>query len=392
VAQVNLTATLTYTGIDTPFVFGSTTFVVFNALSSPLIARIRGGDRNVWADAAGPNAVLDASLSYDPDDPTGVRSEGNPMMVSWTCQRAVSLRPCFDPAMSTDMFVWSTVLTLSLAAPLFVDSSSDPFQFQALLAKDNRQATSQMVTVTAIFVALPQISIAVSVPTQGASWTRINPTDRVQLAGTTQQVGSTPITYGLQWFCYSNNFNMTHGLATSTTSPNLVLNSGFLQGGATYLFSLLLYSVANPKQQTQSNISFTVNQVPLGGSCSSNPATGVAMEDTFALNCRDWVSSSTPLEYSFAVIDSKTQLVTMTLRDFQAVGTFSAKLQAGDPLLVQVTIRDRFGAQTLTVISVKVKQPDVSTPSAVSNLASTALSGLAMASQVGDLSAASQVC
>jgi hypothetical protein len=116
------------------------------------------------------------------------------------------------------------------------------------------------------------------------------------------------------------------------------------------------------------------------------------MADSFALNCRDWVSSSTPLEYSFAVIDSKTQLVTLTLRDFQAVGTFNAKLQAGDPLLVQVTIRDRFGAQTLTVIRVTVKQPDVSTPAAVSNLAATALSGLAMASQVGDLSAASQVC
>ncbi len=393
VFQVILRATISYTGQATPFAFDSNTHLVLNVAPSPLVARIAGGDRNVWVDTAAPNIVLDASPSFDPDNSAGV------MWTLWSCKRRWSLMPCFEPRwlVAVPLLRWSTHMQLSVNATMLANSTSeDPFMFAVRVAKANftRQAESSPVTLTAMLLPLPTIKVEVAVPTQGSGWLKINPGDRVQLMATITQVGPLSLTYGLMWQCVSANYNLTDRPLTALAAPNLVLPTNTLVGGAQYVFSLILFSRLDPRQRTSSNVSVAVNQVPLGGVCEVSPTVGVALQDTFVFSCSNWVDSpdDAPLLYQFAVIDNLlTKRNTLTLRDFQAVSQLSTKLQAGAPLYIQVSIRDRFGAQSQVVVTVTVTQPDVSTATAVSDLVASSASSLSMVSNAGDLSATAQV-
>ncbi len=71
---------------------------------------------------------------------------------------------------------------------------------------------------------------------------------------------------------------------------------------------------------------------------------GVALTDTFAFACSNWVTApdNLPLQYSFAVIDPVSGQVTMLLRDFQGASAFATLLSAGAPATVRIQIQDRY--------------------------------------------------
>ena len=59
------------------------------------------------------------------------------------------------------------------------------------------------------------------------------------------QVWSVTVPYQLQWICTTNNVDMSAtslSLATSTTSPSLVIKPNVLLAGTTYTFALIITS------------------------------------------------------------------------------------------------------------------------------------------------------
>jgi hypothetical protein len=229
----------------------------------------------VWASSAAPPTVLSASTSFDPDSGTNAASSG-PMMFMWTCRYASTQTAC-PTSQSEASASTATLLTDQfLSGPTLIVPSwlltltNTPVQFRVSIYKDSRSATSQPVQFAPIAVALPNVDIAVLVPTQGgSSWVKISTADQVSLVANLTAVSPTPIAYTLEWRCVTQNIDMSNTskalLTPAFNSPNLVIASGSLESGTNYKFSLILRSVDNPTQFATANVSFSITRNPHSG-------------------------------------------------------------------------------------------------------------------------------
>jgi hypothetical protein len=254
----------------------STMMVAARVVSSELVARIAGGDRSVWASSAAPATILSAFTSFDPDAGSDAISSG-PLLFVWTCRYALSqvacpTRPLGSTATSAPLLLTDEYLSVpTLTVPAWLLTlSNDPVQFRVSIFKDSRSASSQLVQLVPIAVALPSVDIAILVPTQGgSSWVKISSADQVSLAANLTSVSPTPIAYTLEWRYISHNIDMTstsRALLTSVfNSQNLVIAAGHLRSGANYKFSLLVRSVDNPSQVASANVTFSVTRDPHSG-------------------------------------------------------------------------------------------------------------------------------
>jgi hypothetical protein len=364
-------------------------YIAVFASASPLVARIKGGDRQVWVDATAPPVVFDGSGSYDPD--AGNTNAG--LKYSWSCLRMSGIS-CFDPTTAASIAIQKLIPLLSLASMSFADSATDPYTVSLSISKSGR-TDDAFATVSAIFVPLPAISIQVLVPTQGANYIVINSNDKVQLSAVIQSVSSAQaVSYLLQWSCPVGGFDLAApgSLASSPSSPALVINPNQLIPGESYVFSLTLTSTSDASKRTQSNASFTIHSPPVGGRCTVSPLTGVTLQTRFSFTCFNWDGNvvSNPISFSFQVYDEGARRSVSILRSPSPSGLFETYLPVGDPLVVLVVVTDRFGGLTNVFVRLKVNQAVVSNPQAVAAIATSALSGLAYAQQAGDINSASQ--
>ena len=105
----------------------TTSLIAVRIVASPLVARVVGGDRSVWASSLAPDVIVDASASYDPDSPLGLPHN---LFFLWSCTRLSGV-PCFSDANTAmRMGQWTQSPQISLPSILFVSSGPDPFLFQ----------------------------------------------------------------------------------------------------------------------------------------------------------------------------------------------------------------------------------------------------------------------
>jgi hypothetical protein len=361
----------------------SSSFVAVQVIATPLVARISGGDRAVYASSGSPPLILDASPSFDPDQSVGTTT------YMWQCLRLASQTSCTDPSWEV-----STSPTLSVPGSFLValnNSQGDPVGFNVIVFKDTRNATSSYVRITLLVAPLPSMTISIAVPTRGPSWQRITVNDIVSLNTAIVQVDSTTVPYTLQWTCVSQNMNMTiPTVISSTTSNNLVLSARYLKPGQTFTFMLTLTSSDDPTQTSSSTVSFSVDGLPYNGACSSSPSNGVALQTYFSLGCTGWQlddSSAGPLQYAFIVTSPSYSI----LQNFEQTPTLSALLPVGSPVTIQIIVQNIFGSSVTTYVKVNVSNVDVSSPAAVSQVSSVALNAMEQATMTGDVNAAAQV-
>jgi hypothetical protein len=272
------------------------------------------------------------------------------------------------------------------------------FEFRVTVSgAGNRTATSAPVRLTRRFVPAPIVSISLSVPTQGASFTVITAADRVALSAAVASADpAAPAlpAYALQWTCTSANVNMTAGspaLLSAPTSRNLVLAENTLAPGQLYAFTLQLINLENAAHSASASVSFRTAGIPNAGVCTASPSTGVALIDTIALVCQNWQDdvANYPLAYQFQSVSSSASASAVTLQDFSASSSLSAFLSAGAS--VRVTVRNRWGGLSAPfVIQLNVTNPVIQNASALTAAADIALDAMTRAAGSGDVNAASQ--
>jgi hypothetical protein len=357
--------------------------IEIDCLRDPFIC-CSGGNRTVSTSSA---ATLDASASFDPDVSSG---ESSTLVFTWSCVRPVSLRSCGTlPA--------SSGYTLQLPVGFFsaVDTS-EAYSFSVIVSSDTRNATSSSVFITAVAVSLPTLSVNVSVPSQGAAWRRITPSDTVALTASVKwDSAASASAVSLQWSCVSGGpINMTAGssaLLSSPTSSTLVVAPNVLKAGAVYVFQLAAVTAASATPAV-ATVSVSVNSIPYNGSCTVSPLQGVAIQTSFTFTCSGWLddAGNLPLTYGVQQVDSSGSLLNIVQAQ-QSNAQFSMYLPPGEPLLLRVLVQDIWGGQVAIPLSVSVTVPSVSTPAALQSVAASALSSLLQASTAGDMNAAIQV-
>jgi hypothetical protein len=175
----------------------------------------------------------------------------------------------------------------------------------------------------------------------------------------------------------------------------LVIAPKVLRPGQIYKFALKVYLPDNPSKFTTSTVTVPINQIPFGGTCSISPNTGdlIALQTQFTISCANWQNQpeNLPHMYQFQVVDPVTQLSRQILQDFQQAPQLTCVLPAGNPVPLRVVIRDKWGGTEYVSLQIAVKNPDISSPAKVNEVATQALSQLSAATSYGDLNLASQV-
>jgi hypothetical protein len=346
-----------------------------------------GGNRTVWASDSAAATTLDASASFDPDVSPGTTST---LTYSWVCTRPVTLRACGT---------WEQSASAQLKLPVGFFSATDvteTYSFVVTVTSGTRSATSSAVYISAMAVALPTLSINISVPTQGPQWLRITPSDIVSFSAAVE-LGSaiSSSTVYLQWTCLSGGVNMTAGsasLLSSPTSSTLILAPNVLTAGTTYTFQLAARLSTSASEAGLASATITVNSIPTGGTCSVSPSQGVAIQTKFTFACAGWLddAGNLPLTYGVRQVDSTGALLNIVQAQ-QSNSQFSMYLPVGAPLLLRVSVLDIWGGQAVVSLSVNVSAPDASSSAALQSVATSALASLQQASNAGDVNAAIQL-
>ena len=143
--------------------------------------------------------------------------------------------------------------------------------------------------------------------------------------------------------------------STSLNSSRIVIKENSLNSGMIYRLVVL---VAN----TDGFTGISANDVltsspPVGGSCSIEPSSGIALRTYFALSCSGWTSSNTPLSYHFQV-QLYNGLISVVYHGLNT--SVESLLPSGDlsknfMLKLNVTVSDNNGASaTYANLSVQV--------------------------------------
>ena len=133
------------------------TYVLVQATPTPLVPIILGGNSSISIDSTAPAiaAVLDASKSYDPDQPQNTNTLN--LFYNWTCKRRFTGSRCFNSPLPSTM---TLTLTKSLfkAANDIEDASAGPYDFTLLLSNSVKNATAGLFLVT---VLTPVVSVSI---------------------------------------------------------------------------------------------------------------------------------------------------------------------------------------------------------------------------------------
>lgn len=258
--------------------------------STPLIATIGGGNRVHSLNRGDGKLILDASGSRDPDVANDIDPD---LQVEWKCHLKVSGGPCFSHANEAAILTNTKVLEIP-ASELYINAEGDMFVFTIRVRKTFRSA-SVYVEVKVTTDIVPDVYIASTNLNQNT----IARDQVLTLEGFLISPAQGDEVY--TWTCTSDNFELLpENLLVGPTGKSLSIRANKLVPTVTYVFELQVYRPSNPERIGRASVPVTVNSPPFGGSCSVEPASGVALETKFKLKCVNWEDVHYPLKYAFA--------------------------------------------------------------------------------------------
>lgn len=268
----------------------SSTVSVFVA-SSGVAASIFGGSLRTISYLN--TLYLDASLSYDIDDPSATLS------YAWTCMLILPTygQPCpfLGPRNGT-----LTVSIVSVAPKKMIPGNS--YKFTVFVSNERGQSAAATTTVSAIKPSLPLVMV-------GTPLVKYDPSKIVVLSGSVAGINATVSTWSSANFSTTslNRLSLT-GTAQQVASAGIAtiqlsLPPYTFSPGLTYSFTLVSsYGVgAAATVAAQASVVIIMNRPPMGGVLTASPKKGTALQTSFLLQASNWVdeASDFPLTYSF---------------------------------------------------------------------------------------------
>eukprot|EP00961_Rhodomonas_salina_P215844 2915440-Rhodomonas_salina.1 len=254
--------------------------VTIRTLTLPLVAQIAGGS-GMRSSTLSP-LVLDASDSYDPNDPTSM-TRG--MTFSWSCvsQDLGLSGPCRDSNGTLLSFNRTSVLTVAAntLTPLLA-----PYTFTVSVTKSGRPSSVRTFAVTVLAAPIPSVSIRLVSGGVFASNGRVRTNGRRLVF-----VASSDRTVSYTWSLDPtlNNLQRAGITPLGTTSADFILMgraAGLVRGGT---YSVVIQAAAAGFGIGQATLNIGINTPPSGGSfsiCRSGVSgcvtTGAPLADTFS--------------------------------------------------------------------------------------------------------------
>jgi hypothetical protein len=303
-----------------------TTFVV---VAAPLLAVIAGSSRDV---PSAPLLVLDASGSFDPDDPFRLRS--STWVFSWQCtrlpQKNVPETTCDAQAAGTHFTIRSPESGASYRVSLtFTDrAGSERHSFDSVILRVGKTGQS-----------FPLAQLDVGTPYAHAG-------SPLRL-----RASVTPSTSKLlyEWTTYGSEIQ----LVKDTSSANLVLAPGTMSEGTSHTFAV---SVADSSTLAVGTAwrTVAVGMTPPVGAFSVNPRTGTALTTVFHVDCLGWVAAAADdfLKFTYKYADANGQERLLASRLSTASTSFL--LPAGNLTLI-AEVTDYRGATARIAVGVFVR-------------------------------------
>jgi len=345
---------------------------VVKVARSTLVARIVGADRTR---SVADSTILDGTASFDPDVPTGQTQQ---LRYLWTCR--IGTVPCTQ---------WPPLSPLQLQqSQLQLDEYSMQanahYTFTLTVSSaaggvgDTRVATAAVTIDTLAVAGNSAFAPLVSIVNAPVSTSPIDAASPLALTAVFASRSNTAVSQlTVTWTC--SDAKALSGLAV-TGSELLVPAGRFLPGGA----YTLRVEVADIYTDTKgvASVSFNVGLPPTGGACSVAPIMGLALQEDFVVNCKDWYSPVTaaagvtgnsdgehePLRYSIVALtlDTAASGIKVPAIDVTPVslladgdkGAFAPvntlRLPEGTYAL-RITVSDSSGAQLRTVQELAVR-------------------------------------
>ena len=343
--------------------------------SSPLVARIKGGNRVVGSNA---NFTLDASKSFDPD------LDSESAWYEWECFDKDDV-PCFakDPNNADEY----DRLTLPENSLVTVNSalmeSNQTYKFRLHYSKGFRSSSKDIKV--RVKPGVPPVVVI-----RNPEREKENPDKRVVIRGGVQ-ARKAPYTH-VWWECVSSDdesyafvdfedpdillmpYNHTYKNA-GFIPIGLVFKEGALAGGATYMFRL---NAESADGTGYAEVEITTNAAPTQGLLETDVSTGTALTTPFTLTAATgWEDDpdDLPLTYNFGYYsptDGKKQSLGAPTTENEMQATLPTGVASkSNNLTLFVEVKDNQGAMTLTEFEVNVNPPDKIDSNAIEDASST---------------------
>ena len=344
-----------------------------DVLQGNVIASIDGTRGSERSAVAGTQLTLDASTSYDEDDPTAA------LNFSWSC---LYFETTADQEGTSCGSNESSAAFIAMTPPGTTVGSI--FEWTVLAtASDGRNDT-------AVARVLVVEKITVTIRADAERLDKVNPSRRLVLIadvdsntnGTTHVIWSRTNDEPLNLDVDSP---VTRTL-TGTSVP-LVIRADALVAGASYSFALTATSGSSTSVAT---IEVTCNVAPTSGSLTVSPTSGEALTTLFALRADGWIDADLPLRYSFfqrAPVNATRSLIAGDLVVPHYEGAYFAAT-GNQTNAVIVAVSDVFDATTTEETVVDLRAKNFAT---IAGLANLTLPLLANALESGDVDLAYQV-
>lgn len=324
--------------------------VYVTANEGALVAKIADGDVRLVGIST--TNVMDASSSYDEDN-RGAGATG--LEFQWTC-RVISHENYGSDCTSTISSNQRTASIVTLAANVLlgnyayqytvtIRSTANPLKSPAQAVVVLKTSTdARLLSSTRIsFGDLPVAQVnnlegkIYSTNSLIAEWTLVG--DTIDFDMSAQSVALAPTRRFL------DASQVTNGLLFNYGAKN-----GYFRGGYTYTMRLSLSQLSTPNIVSYSQITFTLNSPPAGGTMTISPSGGVPFSTVFQLQALYWtdVASELPLKYEYKYRRSSRESL-LHIQSFSASPVASTTLPAGlsfenYEVIVYVNVADVLGS------------------------------------------------
>ncbi|KAJ7340219.1 hypothetical protein OS493_002951 [Desmophyllum pertusum] len=263
-------------------------------VSSPLVADISGGSyREVDSSSTSTQLTINASKSFDPDDP-----DKSNLNFVWTCKfENNSVLPISDELCNSTEFV-------KIPGKDIVKFDFNKFRknvsytFKVTVKEGLRNHSAQQVV--KLLPNIPSLEISCR-----DCLDKINPHERVKLEGKCTNCKRNHDLTLTTWKLLDANEDEEEELSgnINVTDPelgwnsiNLVLKEHKLKRDTKYIAQL---TGRRGNRQSTVQFSFQTTSPPENGSCTVSPKSGEAAETMFGIRCENWVTRDNPISYKF---------------------------------------------------------------------------------------------
>ena len=323
------------------------------------------------------NLLIDASQSYDEDQPSTISQSSHPNLVfTWTCSVTA---PTLANSCTEGSSSYITILESSDPAVYSFQSGTIESQLNvAVLVSDRSgsRSSSSVIAVTIKAPMYPTVSVDFhSSSTANAGQQYFNPNNSLQLTG----VVNLPPSYNASAI-WTVDGNSGFDLAQSTTSPlniplaastdintlhyiYLALSPNTLPAGQSLNLRLEVM-LSNHIYRGTASIAIAVNSAPTSGTFQMAPYDGKELVDSFTFYADLWCDSDLPLQYQFYYLSNDGASILLWLRS--AASSRSSFLPAGSSMqgfgvVTRCDIFDSLSASVSAFSRVIVRKSDLST-------------------------------